>query len=104
MHYASVLLCRNSTTGCFFVLLETDSYELENGERTDRIKRSEVRPAQSVTINQDDLRILKAFRQEFHRIGRGILYNTLQMLISDLDICCFSIVVEVLFFSLKFLL
>ncbi|BFZ12012.1 hypothetical protein BsWGS_15051 [Bradybaena similaris] len=46
-----------------------ECYEVESGERTDRIKRSEIKPAQSITMDQDDLRIMKAFSTEFIRIG-----------------------------------
>ncbi|CAG5134855.1 unnamed protein product, partial [Candidula unifasciata] len=46
-----------------------ECYEVKGGERTDRIKRSEIKPAQSVTMDQDDLRIMRAFSDEFSRIG-----------------------------------
>ncbi|RUS83025.1 hypothetical protein EGW08_009213 [Elysia chlorotica] len=41
----------------------------DNNEKTGTLEKAEVNPVQTIDMDQDDVRILKAFRREFSRIG-----------------------------------
>ncbi|CAL1527583.1 unnamed protein product, partial [Lymnaea stagnalis] len=46
-----------------------ETYEVLDGVRSDTIKRSDLSPPHPLTMDLDDLRLMKAFSKEFNRIG-----------------------------------
>lgn len=56
--------------------LTRETYEVVDGVRGDSIKRSDLSPPHVLTMDLDDLRLMKAFSKEFNRIGVTFVCDT----------------------------